>query len=401
MNNIVEKEIISCILQKPDKLMTVAVSQIKPDDFQEPLHKHIYEVMYQLFLEGKPIDVVSLIQNGLKDYSQTLLDLQNFALITTNFKNHLKVLRELSRKAQAKTMSVELQALLENEGIENCREKAAELLQVLGAQQSAIQATAAEGIDGFIERTNKKPDYFSTGFDLINRYAFIQRGDFVIVGGRPSSGKTAITLQIAAHIALSRKVIYFSCETSKDKIYERVISHYYDISMDNIKRRQIDTETQKLLKESKQVFSAMKLVVVQASGWTVAEVKAKAIEEQADIIFIDYLTLLSAKGKSFVEITTNISRGLHIMAQQTGITVVALSQLNRQGEGEPSNTALRESGQIEQDADIIFMIWPTDDGTNMTHKVKITKNKEGELRTFGLNFDGKTQTFKALTNRDF
>ncbi len=398
MNDIVEQQILSCILQEPKK-MVKAVSKIKPNDFQEPLNRQIYETMYKLFLEGKAIGVVSLIKNGLNDYGQELLDLQHIAVITTTFESNLQTLRELSKKRKAKVTALQLIEKLENSSIEECQGLATELLQTLGTQEKVSEATAMQGIEDFIQRMDKKPEYFNTGFDLLNKYAYIAKGDFVVIGGRPSSGKTAITLQMAYHISQTKKVVYFSCETSKDKIFDRLIAYAFNVSMDDIKRRTIDDEHKKFIKEYKEDFDSH-LKVVEASGWTTAEIKAKSIEEQADIIFIDYLTLLNASGRDLYEKTTNISRDLHILAQQSNIAVVALSQLNRQGEGEPSVIALRQSGQIEQDADLIFMIWQNNNDPIMTHKLKISKNKEGELRTFGLNFDGKHQYFKFITNKD-
>lgn len=156
------------------------------------------------------------------------------------------------------------------------------------------------------------------------------------------------------NMAKRYNVCYFSLETSTRKIYERLLSCFTDTPFDEINRGRVQDKG-KLLNERER-FSALRLHVIDAAGWTVQQVKAKAVQLQADVVMIDYIGLLKGPGKSLYERVTGVSQDLHIMAQQGKIAVVALSQLNRGGKDEPDMTSLRESGQIEQDADAILLL---------------------------------------------
>ena len=138
--------------------------------------------------------------------------------------------------------------------------------------------------------------------------------------------------------------------------------------------------------------------VVEAAGWTVPQVKAMAARLRADVIFIDYLSLLRGEGKSLYERVTNISMELHTLARQSKLAVIALSQLNREGKGEPDMTSLRESGQIEQDADVILLLHQQDSHEEDAQRrdLIIAKNKEGMTGKIELLFQGDVQRFSQL-----
>ena len=150
----------------------------------------------------------------------------------------------------------------------------------------------------------------------------------------------------------------------------------------------------KLLNERER-FSALRLHVIDAAGWTVQQVKVKAVQLQADVVMIDYIGLLKGPGKSLYERVTGVSQDLHIMAQQGKIAVVALSQLNRGGKDEPDMTSLRESGQIEQDADAILLLNTVGDekGRAGERDLIIAKNKTGRTGKMRLVFNGNFQRF--------
>ena len=138
--------------------------------------------------------------------------------------------------------------------------------------------------------------------------------------------------------------------------------------------------------------------MVKAAGWTVAEIKAEAVRQNADVIFIDYLGLIKSYGKSRYEMTTNTSMDLHTLAQQSEMTVIALSQLKRSDSKTPTMQDLRESGQIEQDADVIMLLYQPEDN-NPGRKVYIAKNKEGETGEITFHFKGIYQKFYEEVDR--
>jgi replicative DNA helicase len=141
------------------------------------------------------------------------------------------------------------------------------------------------------------------------------------------------------------------------------------------------------------------LSIVKASGKSVSWIRGEALRLKADVVFIDYLGLINGTGKSRYEIITNVSMELHNMAQQTGITVFALSQLNRNATGRrPTMADLRESGQVEQDADVIVLLHRVNEDLN-DMDVIIEKNKEGEVGTVKMKFWGGSQSFSEVLNR--
>ena len=222
----------------------------------------------------------------------------------------------------------------------------------------------------------------------------------MVVGGRPSAGKTALTLQIALHMARKYRVVYFSLETSADKIYDRLIANYTGTPLAEIKEPQTIKDWGRIA-ESTDSFSKLNLTVVEAAGWTVGQLRAKAMQLRAEVVFIDYLSLLQSPGNSRYEKVSNISIDLHTMAQKQKLLVVALSQLNRGGDGqEPSLTDLRESGQIEQDADVVLLLHSQDeDDQEADRGLIIAKNKEGAVGKMLLRFDGALQRFMEVVSR--
>ena len=224
----------------------------------------------------------------------------------------------------------------------------------MSADKADECVSAKDGILNFYKQyqEGKRKQYITTGIAKIDKYTYMNKGDFIVIGARPSAGKTAITLQMALHMAKTHRVAYFSLETSAEKLYDRAISNFAHVSFRNIKNGLVGEESalewQKIATASS-AFSNLDLFIVPASGYTVSKIESKAVELGAEVIFVDYLSLVKARGKDRFEQVTNVSMGLHNLAQQRKIMVVALSQLSRNGVNEPSMSDLRESGAIEQD----------------------------------------------------
>lgn len=221
----------------------------------------------------------------------------------------------------------------------------------------------------------------------------------MIVAARPSAGKTALALQMAAIMGQHDKVGFYSLETSPAKLTNRLVANRCIIDFGRINRREMtEEEWSRVVKWKKEVASTQ-LELVPASGWGVQDILSTALSRQHRIVFIDYLQQLRGRGRDRFEQVTNISLDLHAMAQTHGILVVALSQLSRastsRADAAPTLTDLRESGQIEQDADAVLALYidPDEDAPQDDRKLRVLKNKEGTLGEFSLAFDGSTQTF--------
>lgn len=277
----------------------------------------------------------------------------------------------------------------------------------------------------FLINMDTKPEYISTGFSILDRMTFIEPGDFIVVAGRPSTGKTAFTLQLMLNMAKSgKKCAYFSLETNADKLYQRAVTCFERLNYDHVKMRRLTPEEQQIELQMSEKLLALPFHFIEAAGMTADMIEHEAVSMGADVIFVDYLGLVQDKAKSRYEKVTNTSLALHTIAQKNNITVVALSQLRRvQGVElkKPRMDDLRESGQIEADADLILMLFneakdivratpPKDDEpADLTAKryqleanpyrlfwVTVEKNKEGITGDIEFNFFGEQQHFTEL-----
>lgn len=258
--------------------------------------------------------------------------------------------------------------------------------------------TYEDVLNDYVLHMDEKPVYIKTGIERLDEALHISPGDFIIIGGRPSAGKTALSLQIAASMAKQNyTVYYFSLETSKRKLGARLMANQIYCPLDTVKNKAVSlNEIDGQAKNMK-----MPLYIRSAAGKNVAWMKAQALRKKAQVIFVDYLQLIHETGaKDRYAAITSISIALHELAQTTGIVVVALAQLNRNPSkpgATPTNSDLRESGQIEQDADAIILL----SGDNPDkYLFRLSKNKEGEIGDLPITFNKQIQRFQEYTWMD-
>ena len=248
-------------------------------------------------------------------------------------------------------------------------------------------------IDDYVRRLDETPQYIPSGIPVLDKHLHLAPGNLFIIGGRPSAGKTALSLQMACEQARRGfRVCYFSLETDPDTLTARVIANRLAVPLADVKNKNIPQSDLDALAE----LHKLPLFIRSASGKGVGWVKAQAQRMKAQVIFIDYLQLLAAsKAKDRYQQITSISIGLHELAQTTGILVVALAQLNRNAaHAAPSTADLKESGQLEQDGDAILLL--SSDGEQ--YKCVLAKNKEGKMGEVPLTFDKTRQRFLAVTS---
>ena len=255
-----------------------------------------------------------------------------------------------------------------------------------------------DGIDNYIRKLDDKPEYISTGLRVLDNNLHLVPGNFVVIGGRPSAGKTALSLQLACEIAKNeRKVAYFSLETDPDTLYARIIANQLGVPLHTVKNKTVSVDELDRLADIKKY----PLFVRSAAGKSVGWIRTQSIRMQAKVVFIDYLQLIHQAGaKDRYSAVTEISMALHEFAQSTGTLVVALAQLNRETArtGIPPTAAdLRESGQIEQDADAIILLAQkvkTQKRPEEHYHFALEKNKEGNVGPLDITFQMETQQFK-------
>lgn len=250
-----------------------------------------------------------------------------------------------------------------------------------------------ELVDNYIRRLDEKTEYVPTGIAVLDRNLHLSPGNLFIIGGRPSAGKTALSLQIACEQARRGfRVCYFSLETDPDTLTARIIANRLAVPLADVKAKTVPQSDLDDLAE----LHKLPLYIRSASGKGAGWIKAQAQRMKAQVIFIDYLQLLTAsKAKDRYQQITSISIALHELAQTTGILVVALAQLNRNAaHASPSTADLKESGQLEQDADAILLL----SGDEAKYQAILAKNKEGRVGEIPLTFDKPRQRFLAVTS---
>lgn len=250
-----------------------------------------------------------------------------------------------------------------------------------------------ELVDNYIRRLDEKPRYIPSGIPVLDKHLHLAPGNLFIIGGRPSAGKTALSLQMACEQARrGLRVCYFSLETDPDTLTARIIANRLAAPLADVKGKTVPQSDLDGLAD----LHKLPLYIRSASGKGVGWVKAQAQRMKAQAVYIDYLQLLAdGKAKDRYQQITGISIALHELAQTTGILVVALAQLNRNAaHAAPSTADLKESGQLEQDADAILLL--SDDGEQ--YQAVLAKNKEGKVGSIPLTFDKPRQRFLTVTS---
>ncbi|MCI1966324.1 MAG: hypothetical protein LKJ17_09390 [Oscillospiraceae bacterium] len=394
-----EQAVCGDILMDSAKVMPIVASVLSSDDFQVPKFRMIYATCENLFRDNRPIDAVTVLPQLGSEYRQIVMEAATAAPTISNCQEYARQVRDRAQRISAYNKAADLMFMLDNDvEFEQCQSAAGEILKCFDIDESKNTVSAEEGLLNFCDRQDHPKKYISTGLSKLDKYLFLSKGDFIIVGGRPSSGKTAFTLQMMLHMAREYNVAYFSLETKPDKVFDRLISNYDSVSLSSIKRNTLTDDEWTGIVNSYSDFKNLKFHVVQAAGWTVEQIKSKVLQLKAEIIFADYLTLIKSEGKSLYEKATNISNDLHTMAQRNNVAIVALSQLNRDGKNSLDMTALRDSGAIEQDADAIMLLAYNDQKPNKRELV-ISKNKEGRCGRLKLDFNGDKQQFADQENR--
>ena len=405
-----EMAVIGSIIMGRDKAFAEALQEVDADDFINPNCANIFDICKNMFLSGEKIDTITVCSKFITapEHKIFIADCCKLTCAISNVREYSKIVKANSQRTKAIEKVDELKSkLIFDAPMNECEPISMDISRILSDTTQETAVSPIEGMSNVIVSLDKPRRYMPSGMARIDKYLKVDKGDYIIIAGRPSAGKTALSLQMMLKYAETHRVVYFSLETSANKIYDRLVSCYCQFPFETIKKGIRTEEEKKLVKRisaSSTEFCKLNFTVVNAAGWTVSKIQSKALELKADIVMIDYISLIKSTGKSKLEEVSNISVDLHIMAQRYNMLVIALSQLNRNNaQGEPNLSDLRESGQLEQDADGVLMVYlkdPSNPDEASRRIIKIAKNKEGETGIIPVNFDGKRQTFHEEVNRD-
>ena len=379
---------------------------LAPSDFTLTGARLLFQAMGKLFLAGKPTDELSVLLEAGDDCKAVMdLILDNRLWTSDEGLAHYRVqLRERSRLRQLRELGSRLSQTDTAAGAEAI---VAQLNGALTSKRETRVVSIQEAVVDFMDRLERKPVYLPWGMKPLDAALYAELGDFIILGGYSSSGKTLLAIQFALLMAQTYRVGFFSLETSDKKLTDRTIANHAKVAMGKIKRRTLAQQDYDLIAASAGALAKLDLTLVDAAGMSVTDIQAVTLQQRFQIIFVDYLQIIRADGVDLRQQVTKISVGLHTMAQTHGVTVIALAQLSRPDKSKtkdgrpipPGVHSLRESSQLENDADIVMILYPQDPDDNGSGRIlKVGKNKEGEKLAIELAFDGATQTLTPVSN---
>jgi replicative DNA helicase len=426
-----EKAVLSALL-RDNRAVHAVLNEVKPEDFYHPAHQQLYQAMLTLQDSNLPVDLHTL-GNHLNE--QKLLDaiggpvylaeLFDYEATAANVVHHARIVRQKAVKRSLIAVATEIveSGYDESEIADRLLDQAESKIFDIGRAKSKQTFTSLhEEMDDAIDYVEMLMDKggeltgVPTGYkDLDEMTGGLQAGELVIVAARPSMGKTALTLNIARNTALDygKKVAFFSLEMTKRALALRLLSSEARVDMSSFRRGfGSHTEHQKLVGKAGQLAEAP--IWIDDSGMvTILEIKAKcrrlASERGLDLVIVDYLQLAhgdTPTPRKDLEIA-EISHGLKALAKELDIPVIALSQLNRGPEQRdpdkrrPNMGDLRESGAIEQDADVIAFIYrdevynPNEENRGLAELI-IAKQRNGPTGTVRLQFEGRFARFGNL-----
>lgn len=355
----------------------------------------VYRAVRELFLQGATIDPVTVAGNLDPSYRNFLLDLMNITPTAANLDHYIALCREQAKITAIRDLAREISETEDGDKLRDMVERANGLI----ARKPGLKIiNMADALKTFMDRQTKKPNYLPWPLRELNHQIYSEPGDFIIIGGYPSTGKTAWALQCAWYWAKNRKVGFFSLETSSEKLFDRQMASVARLRMSDVKRRTIDQDGWDRVCSMSEAVTSRNLELIQAAGMGPADIRAITLMQGYQIIFVDYLQLLRMPGENRTAEVSGISMALHTMAQSLGVTVVALSQLSRPPKGArytaPRLSDLRESGQLEQDADVVQLLSLENADEPEGYRIlSIEKNKEGTLGDLLLAFNGEEQIF--------
>ncbi len=416
-----EQAVLGAMLLKPDAV-TTAAEELSADDFYRETHRLIFEAMMELKERTEPVDLVTLTEQLKKaDKLAKIGGIPALSLIANsvptaaNVHYHARIVHEKAQLRSLINAATEIagaayESADEVEDIMDSAEK--RILAVSSGKRSKdfvpLQDILLDTLEQIDLRYNNKGSItgLPTGFtELDHLTAGLQKSDLILVAARPSMGKTAFTLNIAAHVVLRAKepVAFFSLEMSKEQLVQRLLCSEGRIDSQRLRVGELEEKEWGDLIDTANRLSAAPLYIDDTPGITVMELRSKARRLKAEhglsLIVIDYLQLMqgraSKSGDNRQQEISEISRSLKALARELNVPVIALSQLSRSVESRqikrPMLSDLRESGSLEQDADIVMFLYredyydPETENKNIT-EVIIAKHRNGPVDTVDLTF---------------
>lgn len=428
-----EMSLLGAILIDEERLADVT-EIITTKDFYDKRHTIIYEAMVRLFEHHKPVDLLTLTDELQKKDelttvggTQYLSELTNYVPTAAHADAYADMVSQKAIRRRLIRASTEISELGfdEEQDIQDLLGRAEQELfavsdQSLKQDLTSIETILTESFDRMEELHRNKGALrgIKTGYrDLDNMTAGLQRSDLIILAARPAMGKTTLVTNLAYNVATVNKqaVLFFSLEMSKEQLVDRMLADASGVDAWNIRTGNLSDEDFSKLSEAMGEMAEAPIFIDDKPGLSVLEMRTKARraahEHPLGLIIVDYLQLMQGSGKNDgnrVQEVSEISRGLKLIAREMNVPVIALSQLSRSVESRtpqvPQLADLRESGSIEQDADIVMFIYreayynPETERENITDLI-IAKHRNGPVGKVELYFHPERLRFMSLDKR--
>lgn len=403
-----QAQVLGPLLCYPETVGEVLL-QVQDEDFPDPPFRAIFRAVRQLYAAGRPVDGLTVADVLGSGYRDLLAEIVTVTVTGANVMEYVRILRHAARLRRLRELGEQLAA---SEDLDTAQTLVDEINTRTRDRSGVRVTTMQQAYDAFLDRQgeDRPPPYLTWGIPALDDKIHVEAGDLIVLGGYPSAGKTALALQFARHIARGKRVGYFYLENNDRKLFDRIVSATAMVPFTRIKTHTLDETDFRAVLSVREQLTQPQLELIEASGMTTMDVRSTALARHYDLIAIDYLQKLrgdrSGRGLSDFERVSRISSDLQELGQQTGITVIALSQLSRpdkrsDGPAAPTMASLRQSGQIEQDADVVMLLYMEDPGKTAQRTLKLAKNKEGLAGiAMRMTFDGDTQTFARVAPRE-
>ena len=425
-----EEAVLGAILVNPASLGRI-VEFLKPESFYKPAHKVIYEAVLDLFKKAEPIDIVTVSEHlrnkeelekaGGRSY---INDLALNVVTTANIEFYAKIIQEKEIKRALINAGSEIVAMsYESDDTDRVLDDAQKLIFNIAAQKDttdlvSIQDLVVSSYEEIENRFNNRDELtgVTTGFyDLDNITSGLQKSDLIILAARPSMGKTAFALNLAQNVALKGKkgVAIFSLEMPKQQLVKRMLCAEAEVESDRVRTGNLQPKDWEKIVDAMTRLSDARIYIDDTSGVTAIDIKAKCRrlmmeEKELGLIVIDYLQLMEGGNPNDRnQQISAISRSLKGLARELDVPIIALSQLSRGVEQRPDKrpmlSDLRDSGAIEQDADIVMFIYRDEyyNREDVDNKGKaeviIAKHRNGSVGKIDLLFQANITKFKKPT----
>ena len=407
------------------------MESVKSSDFYSPTNQTIFEAMKDLFDSGKPIDSVTVSETVFKDNKNTTsLKTSSIARLienvpsSANFERYIEIVLEHSnrRKLLKASGRIELLAYALDKDISNVMDEAEQSIftasdDAIGEGLIGVSDVLNDAIERIEEIENRGTGLsgLATNFaDLDSVLAGLQEGNLVVIAARQSMGKSSLALNIATNVSKEDKVTaFFSLEMTKEELVQRVLFSEAKVTSGDARKGQLGPEKWSRVVEAASKVNNMPLYFDDASVITVTDIRAKSRRLKSskglDLIVVDYLQLMQGmSGDNRQQEIAEISRNLKNLARELKVPIIALSQLNRAAEARedkrPRLGDLRESGAIEQDADIVMMLYRDDYYNPATEtpgvaEVNIVKHRSGSTGKVDLYFSKEYTQFSNYSRQ--